>query len=151
MYMSATSSVEPEGVLRQPSHEQIAGMAYWLYVEQGSYPGHDLDDWFRAEQLLTLQLNELPAPSASDLEQTDEPHTNGAWRADGDVDPIADVDRIEYPLTLEERATSDLRELRPRITSYRPATRESRFTAPASNEANGRRANPESSLELLHD
>jgi Protein of unknown function (DUF2934) len=35
-----------------PSQEDIARRAYDLYVERGSKPGKDIDDWVRAEKEL---------------------------------------------------------------------------------------------------
>jgi hypothetical protein len=37
---------------RTPSHDQIAAEAYKLYLQNGCQPGHELDDWLRAEQLV---------------------------------------------------------------------------------------------------
>ena len=38
----------------QPSQEeQIRARAYELYLERGQEDGHDLEDWFRAEQDVT--------------------------------------------------------------------------------------------------
>ena len=39
----------------KPSHSDIAALAYSLYVEHGCQPGHELDDWLRAEQLVSKQ------------------------------------------------------------------------------------------------
>jgi hypothetical protein len=41
---------------RRPTHEEIAAAAYHLYLEKGCQNGNDLDDWLRAEQLLTQKL-----------------------------------------------------------------------------------------------
>lgn len=154
MYTSAPSNLEPASVLHKPSYDQIAGMAYWLYVEQGCCDGHGLDDWLRAEQLLTMQLNELAAPFAPVLQTADEPQTNGVWTVDAaadSADTAEGMDQVEYPRTLEERATSDLREFRPRRTNYRPISRQSRFDRPVSNGHADHRANASPSLELLSD
>jgi hypothetical protein len=40
-----------------PTHEEIASLAYHLYLDRGRQPGHEQDDWFCAEQLLTSQIN----------------------------------------------------------------------------------------------
>ena len=42
--------------VRNPTAEEIARVAYHLYLEQGAQHGYELNDWLRAEQLL-LQLN----------------------------------------------------------------------------------------------
>jgi hypothetical protein len=43
----------------EPSHEDIARRAYQLYEEGGGRPGHDQDDWFRAERELRQELRDL--------------------------------------------------------------------------------------------
>jgi hypothetical protein len=35
-----------------PTHEEIALRAYEIYLERGSAPGHELEDWTRAEREL---------------------------------------------------------------------------------------------------
>jgi hypothetical protein len=35
---------------RDPLTEAIAERAYELFLERGAEPGHDLDDWLRAER-----------------------------------------------------------------------------------------------------
>lgn len=42
-----TAVEEPKGI--EPTYEQIAERAYDLYLARGETPGHDLEDWFRAE------------------------------------------------------------------------------------------------------
>ncbi|MFN0067720.1 MAG: DUF2934 domain-containing protein [Limisphaerales bacterium] len=36
-----------------PTHEQISAAAYQLYLEKGRRDGHDLEDWYHAERLLS--------------------------------------------------------------------------------------------------
>jgi hypothetical protein len=36
-----------------PTHEQIEGRAYQIYLEHGFHPGNDLADWLAAEKQLT--------------------------------------------------------------------------------------------------
>ncbi len=43
-----TSSL-PAQINGEPSHDDIARRAYELYLNRGSEPGRDLDDWLRAE------------------------------------------------------------------------------------------------------
>lgn len=40
-----------------PTHEEIALRAYEIYLERGSTPGHDLEDWIRAERELLEKSN----------------------------------------------------------------------------------------------
>ena len=35
-----------------PTHEEIALRAYEIYLERGGAPGHELEDWVRAEREL---------------------------------------------------------------------------------------------------
>jgi len=35
---------------RAPSHDEIARRAYQLFEERGREPGHEWEDWFRAER-----------------------------------------------------------------------------------------------------
>jgi hypothetical protein len=34
---------------RKPTHEEIARVAYFFYEERGCEPGHEVEDWLRAE------------------------------------------------------------------------------------------------------
>jgi hypothetical protein len=36
----------------EPSHEEIRRRAYEIYLEHGSHPGNELDDWLQAEREL---------------------------------------------------------------------------------------------------
>ena len=44
----------------QPTHEQIALRAYHIYLERGSAPGNELEDWTRAERELVAEASEKP-------------------------------------------------------------------------------------------
>jgi len=48
----------------QPTREQIALRAYEIYLERGCAPGHELEDWTRAEREL-LEKNGKPRRKAS--------------------------------------------------------------------------------------
>lgn len=39
------------------SHEEVARLAHRLWAERGGQHGHDMDDWFRAEQELRAQAS----------------------------------------------------------------------------------------------
>jgi len=41
--------------------EHIARRAYEIYLERGRLPGHELDDWLRAEHELAQRADELLA------------------------------------------------------------------------------------------
>ena len=34
---------------RGPTHEEIARVAFFFYQERGGEPGHEVEDWLRAE------------------------------------------------------------------------------------------------------
>jgi hypothetical protein len=42
---------------REPSREEIARQAHELYVQRGSEPGKDVEDWVKAEK----ELRDKPA------------------------------------------------------------------------------------------
>jgi hypothetical protein len=48
----------------QPTREQIAMRAYEIYMERGGEPGHELEDWTRAEREL-LERNGKPRGKTS--------------------------------------------------------------------------------------
>ncbi len=50
--LSAKSGKEGIGN-RRPSTEEIAFRAHQLFVERGGEPGHDVEDWLRAERELS--------------------------------------------------------------------------------------------------
>jgi hypothetical protein len=51
--MKTTSALMKRGSgSRTPDQDQIAAAAYNLYLQNGCQPGHELDDWLRAEKLL---------------------------------------------------------------------------------------------------
>jgi hypothetical protein len=43
----------PQDTSRTPSHQQIAARAYELYKARGEVPGHEQEDWLRAERELS--------------------------------------------------------------------------------------------------
>jgi DUF2934 family protein len=60
----------------QPTRDQIMAAAFHLYVENGCREGRALDDWLRAEQLLTQRLRESaahlrPGPAAPPAQAPD--------------------------------------------------------------------------------
>ena len=42
---------------KEVSHEDIAQLAYELYIQRGGQPGNETDDWLRAEEELNNQIN----------------------------------------------------------------------------------------------
>ncbi len=53
----ATTAGKTSTSARKPTNEQIATRAYYLYLERGGQHGCDQDDWYRAEQELTREMN----------------------------------------------------------------------------------------------
>jgi hypothetical protein len=46
--------------VNHPAEEQIRIRAYRIYLEHGSQPGHDLDDWVQAEyELMQLPIRKI--------------------------------------------------------------------------------------------
>ena len=43
---------ENAGANRDPNHDEIRRRAYEIYLEGGSFPGRELEDWLRAEREL---------------------------------------------------------------------------------------------------
>ena len=55
-----------EGEQRAPlpqaaSEQEIRHRAYEIYLERGAQPGHELEDWLRAERELTAIQSNSPA------------------------------------------------------------------------------------------
>jgi len=46
-----------------PSEEQIRARAHLIYLERGSQPGHEIDDWLQAE----YELMQLPIRKIAEL------------------------------------------------------------------------------------
>jgi Protein of unknown function (DUF2934) len=64
----ATTWTQTDGTLNAPpetdwrrmtnaAHDHIADRAYQLYEERGKQPGHDVDDWLRAEHEIEERLS----------------------------------------------------------------------------------------------
>ena len=43
----------------EPSHQEIAQLAYILYESRGRQDGHDVEDWLRAEKQLVRHYTRL--------------------------------------------------------------------------------------------
>lgn len=50
---------------QRPTSEQIAVVAFHFYVENGYQDGRALDDWLKAEELLTQKMNTVNKVQAS--------------------------------------------------------------------------------------
>ncbi len=59
------------GADARPSDEEIAQKAYELYLQRGSVPGHETDDWFQAEaELIEARRNAQAAFGQADATAT---------------------------------------------------------------------------------
>ena len=59
---SVPSSTSPLTIRDEELYDRVAQRAYQLYQERGEEPGHDLADWFAAEQLVKAELLHGPVP-----------------------------------------------------------------------------------------
>lgn len=125
MQTSFYSLTHDPGVIRKPTQSEIAIVAYHLYLEQGSRDGHDLDDWLRAEQVLTQQLNEMPAPKRA-------PSKEPAGNTVGGMRPL---DGREYPWARDERGSPDREDIRRKTSPFRPASRQPRSSQQTGKES----------------
>ena len=67
---SSSSALKKAGAAKSaPTQEDIARRAYQIYLERGGAPGHELEDWTRAERELV--------------------HKNGQVRRKGESKPVA--------------------------------------------------------------
>lgn len=105
--------------LEKPLHDQIAAMAYRLYVENGRLDGRDWEYWFRAEELLRQQ----GARPARDPVQPNRPQ---------EVHPL---DPREYPFARDKRGSANREEIRQRTTQVHPAARQSQRQPERSSQA----------------
>jgi hypothetical protein len=55
---------KPRSTERQPTQEEISLRAYEIYLERGSTPGNELEDWTRAEREL-LEKHRKPRRKAA--------------------------------------------------------------------------------------
>jgi hypothetical protein len=99
---------------QKPTTEQIAVAAFHLYLENGCQDGHDLDDWLRAEDLLTQKLKtvakvEVFGPNRKDVSRKLEIHPAAARG---------------HPSARDERGSASREEIRQRTIQYRPASRQ---------------------------
>ncbi len=98
----------------QPSHEQIAALAFSLHVQHGRPQRHAQEDWLEAEELLLR----LPANAPASLPVRHEDSTAGVG-----------THLIEHHHARDERHSPSRGEIRQMNTSRRPASRESQRSA----------------------
>jgi hypothetical protein len=54
---TAAESMNQNEIDFVPSPDEVAGRAYFTYVNQGSLPGHDVQHWLEAEAQLLTERN----------------------------------------------------------------------------------------------
>jgi len=59
---SPPSPAPPLTIRDEELYERVAQRAYQLYQDRGEEHGHDLTDWFAAEQLVQAELLHGPVP-----------------------------------------------------------------------------------------
>lgn len=99
---------------QKPTTEQIAIAAFHLYVENGCQDGHDLDDWLRAENLLTQKLKAVAKVQVLEPNPEIRSHPVKIHRAT----------RREDSLARDERGSASREEIRQKNTHNRPASRQ---------------------------
>lgn len=102
------SSVHFSAGLLKPKHGDIAVAAYHLYLERGAEDGHALEDWLRAESLLTQRL----AAAAAEASTVQNFHS---------LPPIAPPVHSAPPI---DRRSASRDEIRRQSTQFRPAPRQ---------------------------
>ncbi|MEO6789148.1 MAG: DUF2934 domain-containing protein [Chthoniobacteraceae bacterium] len=50
----------------EPTHSQIAALAYFIYEEEGCIPGNDAANWNAAESMLRRQIKDLTSLVSND-------------------------------------------------------------------------------------
>lgn len=102
--------------MEKPLHDQIAAMAYRLYLENGRRDGRDWEHWFRAEELLRRQARD-------NVVQPNVPQ---------EVRPL---DPREYAFARDKRGSANRNEIRQRTTHAHPAARQSQRQPERSSQA----------------
>jgi len=105
--------------LEKPLHDQIAAVAYQLYVENGRQDGRDWEYWFRAEELLGQQA---ARPARDQGIQPNRPQE------------IRPLDPREYPFARDKRGSANREEIRQRAHVH-PAARQSQRQPARSSQA----------------
>jgi hypothetical protein len=54
---TAVAALNPNGINFVPAPDEVARLAYFSYVNQGSLPGHDVQHWLEAEAHLLAERN----------------------------------------------------------------------------------------------
>ena len=102
----------------KPTHEEIARAAYRVYLERGAVGGHDMEDWLRAEQLLTEAKR--TASASSPVDSTDSRVLPSANHV------LQPLDQTNHPNARDRRGSPDRTDIRRKTTPFRPAARQTR-------------------------
>jgi hypothetical protein len=64
-----TRFAQVNSTIFEPTEEEIAAMAYHLYLERGRGDGNDLGDWFRARDLLAAARRSKSVPMEDPIDE----------------------------------------------------------------------------------
>ena len=103
--------LNPPHSRRKPTHDEIAGMAYKIYLQNGKRDGHAVDDWLQAEAVLSRQA-EAEAQAASHL-----------LALEG-TDQVRPLPQREHQFARDARGSASREEIRQKATPLRPAARQ---------------------------
>ncbi len=71
------------GVNPQPGQDEIARRAYALFLQRGSVPGHETDDWLQAEAELSAVGGSSASPESNAEVRRPAPESPSARRETG--------------------------------------------------------------------
>jgi hypothetical protein len=105
--MPKPNDAPPKG---RPSDDDIAKRAYELYLQRGSLPGYEIDDWLQAEAELTASASRADTTPAEDR-PSDEGRQPSAGRRSGRRDAASPSGSASAPSSTSS-STSSRRSLR---------------------------------------
>lgn len=115
---------------RRPTNEEIAALAYKYYVEGGRQENQALENWLRAETLLSQGAQETASPGGSGgpgIEGAVSPRpeiASAAASASGRSKSTNPRDDHEKPFARDERGSAGREEIRQQTSSLRSAPRQ---------------------------
>ena len=57
--LDKTPNTNKTGIAATPTHDELAKLAYVIYLNQGSSHGRDVAHWLEAEAQVTVSANEM--------------------------------------------------------------------------------------------
>ena len=64
-----TTAIERTATRHAPPQDEVAVRAHEIFLGRGATVGHDLDDWFQAEEELVKKRGNVVPPQRSSLRQ----------------------------------------------------------------------------------